>query len=80
MVSIGVEVTTVKARVCVVLIQGLSLSQVDPGIVLPQPVAILHLRLPAGLHQLEGTLKIIIFKHTDGVTHYQPIMHMLNSV
>lgn len=52
MVSVGVEVTTVKARVCVVHIQSLSLSLVDPRVVLIQPVAILHFRLPGLLYKL----------------------------
>ena len=54
MVSVGVEVTTVEARVRVVLIQSLSLSQVDPRVVPPQPVAILHLGLPGQVNQLKG--------------------------
>lgn len=52
MVSVGVEVTTVEARVCEVLIQSLSDSLVDPGVVSPQPVSILHLRLPGLIYQL----------------------------
>lgn len=52
MVSVGVQVTTVKARVGEVLIQSLSLSLVDPGVVLAQPVAILNLGLPGHVYQL----------------------------
>lgn len=52
MVSIGIEVPAVKARVRVVLIESLSLTQVDPRVVFPQPIAILHLCLPGQVHQL----------------------------
>lgn len=52
MVSVGVEMTTVKARVCVVLVQSLSLPLVDPRVVLVQPVAILHLCLPGYVYKL----------------------------
>ena len=52
MVSVGVEVTAVEARVCVVLIQSLFLSEVDLRVLPPQPVAILHLPLPGHVYQL----------------------------
>ena len=52
MVSVGVEVTTVEARVCVVLIQSLFLPQVDSRVVSPKPVAVLHLRLPGHVYKL----------------------------
>lgn len=68
MVSIGVEVTTVEARVCVVLIQSLSLSLVDPRVVLTQPVAILHLSLPGHVYKLQDTSKTLAFNHAGGVT------------
>lgn len=52
MVSVGVQVTTVETRMCEVLIQSLSLPKVDPRVVSPQPVAILHLCLPGHVYQL----------------------------
>lgn len=55
MVSIRVQVTTVEARVSVVLIESLSLPEVDPWVVLPQPVAVLHPTLPGHVHQLGVT-------------------------
>lgn len=55
MMPIGIKVTTVVARVRVVLIESLSLPKVDPRVVFPQPVPILHLCLPGLVHQLEVT-------------------------
>lgn len=88
MVSVGVKVTTVEARVCVVLIQSLSLSKVDPRVVFPQPVAILHLCLPGHVYQLKVTSTTLRFKHTEVVAAvlilYKikdiTIMHMVDSL
>lgn len=43
MVSIGVEMAAVEARVGVILIECLSLAQVNPRVIFPQPVPVLHL-------------------------------------
>lgn len=50
--SIGIKVTTVEARVSVVLVESLSLPKVDLRVVFLQPVPILHLCLPGHVHQL----------------------------
>lgn len=52
MMPVGIKVTTVKARVSVVLIESLFLPKVDPRVVLSQPVPILHPCLPGHVHQL----------------------------
>lgn len=52
MVPVRVQVTSVESRVSVVLVESLPLPQVDPRVVLPQPVAILHPCLPGRVHQL----------------------------
>lgn len=52
MMSTGIKVTTVEARVSVVLIESLSLPKVDPRVVFPQPVPVLHPCLPGHVHQL----------------------------
>jgi hypothetical protein len=54
MVSIGVEMAAVEARVGVVLIECLSLAQVNPRVIFPQPVPILHLCPPRKVHELGG--------------------------
>lgn len=59
MVPIRVQVTTVESRVSVVLIEGLPLPEVDPWVVLAQPVAILHPSLPGHVHQLGVTATFI---------------------
>lgn len=55
MVPVGVEVATVEAGVSVVLVQSLTLPLVDVRVVSPQPVAVLHLRLPGHVDQLRVT-------------------------
>lgn len=76
MVSIRVQVTTIKAWMCVILIQGLSLPEVDPWIVFPQPVAVLHRCLPGSVYQLEVTSTW----NTPVVTTYPSRLHMVDSL
>lgn len=56
MVSIGVEMAAVEARVGVILIECLSLAQVNPRVIFPQPVPVLHLCTPRKVHELGGTV------------------------
>lgn len=53
MVSIGIEVATVKPWFNVILIQSLSVTLVDTWVVLSQPIAISHFPCPVLINQLE---------------------------
>lgn len=54
MVSVGVQVTTIKTRVSEIFIQSLFLPQKNPRVVLSQPIAIPHLTWPGFVHQLNN--------------------------
>lgn len=53
MMTVGVEVSSVKPGVCIVLIQSLKLAQVNSRVVLPKPVPICHFATPRGINQLK---------------------------
>lgn len=76
MVSVGVEVTTVEARVHVVLIQSLFLSKVDPRVVCPEPLVIRHLCLPGQIYQLHKSHQQVaeISVRTDKISLHNALL------